>query len=243
MRKSVLTGIFACAVIFSLGTAKADAAPLQEVLENQVSEKSVVEILEDVTKQEVPAPEEAEEQETVHTVTDNESLSDIAKQYDVTWERIFYKNDRIKDPNIINAGLELVIPDEEEELEAREVPAPKQTARKAAYTKPVSSRKVSYSSAGNGYAAGYCTWYVKSVRTDLPNTLGNAYSWFARAQAMGLSTGYTPRVGAVAQKNNHVAYVRAVNGDGTITISDMNYRNLYEVTTRTISASGWRYIY
>ncbi len=27
---------------------------------------------------------------------------------------------------------------------------------------------------GNNYAAGNCTWYVKSRRADIPNNLGNA---------------------------------------------------------------------
>ena len=56
-------------------------------------------------------------------------------------------------------------------------------------------------------------------------------------------------MGAIAQWNayansyiwgyGHVAIVEAVNGDGTITISDMNYAGkLNVVSTRTISASS-----
>ena len=100
-------------------------------------------------------------------------------------------------------------------------------------------------SSGNLYADGNCTWHVKSLRPDLPNNLGNANTWASRAAAQGLSTGSEPRVGAAAQFRGrmHVAYVTAVNGDGTVNISEMNYRGLYQVTSRTVPASSLIYIY
>jgi surface antigen len=58
-----------------------------------------------------------------------------------------------------------------------------------------------------------------------------------------MATGSAPRVGAIAQRHNHVAYVTGVNGDGTINISDMNYRSLYAVTYRTVPANQWLFIY
>jgi len=58
-----------------------------------------------------------------------------------------------------------------------------------------------------------------------------------------MATGSAPRVGAIAQRGNHVGYVTGVNGDGTINISDMNYRSLYAVTYRTVPANQWSYIY
>lgn len=102
-------------------------------------------------------------------------------------------------------------------------------------------------SAGNGYDYGWCTWYVKERRPDLPNNLGNANTWFARAQAQGLPVGYTPRAGAVGQTSGgslgHVVYVERVNGDGTIYISEMNYQGWGVKSFRTANASEFRYIY
>lgn len=101
--------------------------------------------------------------------------------------------------------------------------------------------------AGNTYTAGYCTWYVKNQRPDIPNGLGNANMWLRNARAAGMSTGSQPRVGAVAQTTaygfGHVAIVTAVHGDGTITVSEMNFTGFNQVSSRTVSASAFNYIY
>jgi surface antigen len=81
------------------------------------------------------------------------------------------------------------------------------------------------------------------MRPDLPNNLGNANTWVSRAAAQGLATGSAPRVGAVGQQGMHVVYVEAVNGDGTVTISEMNHAGLYVRTVRTVPASTFMYIY
>lgn len=98
----------------------------------------------------------------------------------------------------------------------------------------------------NTYAAGNCTWYAKSRRPDLPNNLGNAITWLSRARSQGIPTGSTPRVGAVAWEPigglGHVAIVTAVRG-GMVTVSEMNYRGLYVISTRTVAASHFSYIY
>lgn len=100
---------------------------------------------------------------------------------------------------------------------------------------------------GNWYADGNCTWYVKDKRADLPNDLGDAHSWYASAQAYGLPTGVDPWIGAVGVSFDgslgHVVYVEAVNDDGTIVISEMNYGGLYNTNTRTVPASDFVYIY
>lgn len=102
-------------------------------------------------------------------------------------------------------------------------------------------------SAGNTYTAGNCTWYAKSRRPDLPNNLGNAKTWYSRAAAQGFSVGSAPKKGAIGVSfggyYGHVVYVEGVNPDGTVTISDMNYRGLYSITTRTVNASQFSYIY
>lgn len=127
----------------------------------------------------------------------------------------------------------------------RQAELARQRARVSQVTEVAPTR--SYSSAGNTYGYGYCTWYVKNMRPDLPNSLGNANTWFSRAQAMGLPTGTTPRAGAVGTTERgalgHVVYVHSVNGDGTINISDMNYSGWNQVTHRTVDSAQFRYIY
>lgn len=98
-------------------------------------------------------------------------------------------------------------------------------------------------STSNTYTYGYCTWYVKNRRPDLSNNLGNASTWFYRAQAQGMLTGTAPKVGAIGQRRNHVVYVENINHDGTITISEMNHRAVGIKSTRTLPASYFRYIY
>lgn len=103
---------------------------------------------------------------------------------------------------------------------------------------------VSYSNDGNGYSPGWCTWHVKNRRPDLPNNLGNAYSWTYMAQADGLATGYEPRAGAAAQLGNHVVYVEEVYADGSWLTSEMNYQALWVVSQRVIPPNaGWSFIY
>ena len=77
----------------------------------------------------------------------------------------------------------------------------------------------------------------------LPNNLGNANTWVSRASAQGFATGTVPQVGSIGQKGMHVVYVTGVNNDGTFSLAEWNYRNLYERTDRTVSAVGWKFIY
>lgn len=103
-------------------------------------------------------------------------------------------------------------------------------------------------SSGNTYDAGYCTWYVKNKRPDIPNNLGNANTWYSRAAAQGWNVGSAPKKGAVGTSTRgalgHVVYVEGVSLDGLyVTISEMNYRGLYITSTRTVHYSEFVYIY
>lgn len=85
---------------------------------------------------------------------------------------------------------------------------------------------------GNTYGRGECTYYAFSRRRALglpvENSWGHARTWATRARAMGYAVGTTPAVGAVIQDTGgafgHVGIVESINKDGTITISEMNYR-------------------
>ena len=58
---------------------------------------------------------------------------------------------------------------------------------------------------------------------------GNANQWPASARAAGYTTSSTPRVNAVgvisAGDFGHVVWIEAVNGDGTVDVSQYNYYN------------------
>jgi surface antigen len=106
--------------------------------------------------------------------------------------------------------------------------------------KVTQTTKVKLSSDGNNhFSYGYCTYYVAS-RRNIP-WFGNAGTWLSGARAAGFATGDIPQVGAIIVTSEsvygHVGIVEAVNGDGTITISEMNYSGFARITSRTIPVS------
>lgn len=111
---------------------------------------------------------------------------------------------------------------------------------------PPAPQALQWTSYGNSYTPGQCTWYVAS-RRSIPATWGNAAAWLAGAKAEGFTTGSEPRVGAIAWTARgyygHVAYVEAVTPDGVV-ISEMNALNgPYGVDTQTVPAADYLYIY
>lgn len=72
---------------------------------------------------------------------------------------------------------------------------------------------------------------------------GDAKRWPENAVKAGHTLGSRPIVGAVVVTNEsrygHVAYVEKVDGD-TFTISEMNYRGRYKVSTRTLAVGDKR---
>ncbi len=272
MRNSLLkVGIFTVMLILltpahtNAGAAKSTAfknAPLDFSIEQTVADF-------DNTEDDKPQEEEAAKETTVataeatlpaapapptpvtYTVVAGDNLSKIANLYQTTWPRLYAKNTHIAHPDTIQAGDAITIPLAEEQLTERVLPTPQipittPTTQAGTVAQPAAQaiRPTSAGgSAGNTYAAGYCTWYAKSRRPDLPNRMGNAISWVASARASGFATGGTPQAGAIGQQGNHVVYVESVNGDGTVTISEMNYRGLGVISTRTAPAGNFTYIY
>jgi len=188
---------------------------------------------------EPPAPLE-------HVVANNETLSSIAAHYNTTWLRLYAKNTAVETPDVIKAGDKLIIPAADEVLAERALPPspppanPPSATRARQATAGTSARG---GSNGNTYSPGYCTYYAKQRRPDLPNNLGNADTWVARARAQGIPTGSQPRVGAIGQQGMHVVYVERVNDDGTVFISEMNYVGFNTVSSRTASAGSFQYVY
>lgn len=137
-------------------------------------------------------------------------------------------------------GMQLIIPDGIK-------PAPVVTVSRVAATQGSSTGFFAgsrFSGIGNSYYWGQCTWYVASKRS-VPSNWGNAISWYYNAQRSGFATGSAPQSGAIGwERNNHVVYVESVNGDGTVTISEMNWGGRPGVLHyRTEPAGRFLYIY
>lgn len=96
---------------------------------------------------------------------------------------------------------------------------------------------------GNRNTPGQCTWYAWYYRkhytsSPLPATvLGNANAWAYSLSRMGFAVNNTPSVGAVFQTTSgyygHVGIVTAVNGDGSITVREMNYSGMAFTVTES----------
>ena len=75
--------------------------------------------------------------------------------------------------------------------------------------------------------ASYAAWRVAKETGNYPVNWGNAINFPASARSVGYQTGSSPRAGSLAvmggSPEGHVAWVEAVNGDGTIVVSQYNY--------------------
>jgi peptidoglycan DL-endopeptidase CwlO len=75
----------------------------------------------------------------------------------------------------------------------------------------------------------YTAWKVGQRTGNFPRYWGNANQWPSSARSAGYQTGSTPRANSVgvisAGAYGHVVWIEAVNGDGTVDISQYNYFN------------------
>lgn len=257
MRKLYLaTGVIVATLTLAGGNASAsdlNKTAIDQLLFNQrpgsglfVSTDQPLPAAITVKPPEKPKPEPEPPEPVKYTVVSGDNLTKIAAANDTSWLRLWNKNEVLKDPDLIFPGQVFLIPDKNEQLKDRPVPvAVAQALSAAAPQRPGSVPRGPV--AGNTYDYGYCTWYVKNRRADLPNGLGNANTWYSRAAAMGMAVGSSPRAGAVGTTTRgdygHVVYVERVNGDGTILISEMNYEGFGVKSSRTTSAGEFIYIY
>lgn len=105
----------------------------------------------------------------------------------------------------------------------------------------------------NRECVSYAAWKVASTGRFVPHFggAGNANQWPGTTSRYNIKNGSTPVAGSVAIQYvgiyGHAMYVEAVNGDGTITVSDYNNNSdglgwgRYHYYTR--SAAGLTYIY
>ncbi len=176
----------------------------------------------------------------IYTVKAGDTAATLATKYKADAERILSYNDL--EVSGIHAGQRIVIPDGI--LPENERPGYRATSSYGGNVS-IGSRIGSY--AGNGYARGYCTAYAYDRRAQLGRPIGgnwgNAATWASYARADGFLVDKTPRAGAVFQTGGgwgglgHVGVVERVNDDGSIDVSDMNYRGWNIVSNRNIPAS------
>lgn len=183
----------------------------------------------------------------LYTVANGDTPDSIASKYQANAAQILsFNNAEVKG---LAAGMQIIIPDGVNPEPVRPVTATGRvagtstTAASASTVRPTLTR---YAFSGNGYSYGYCTYYVAG-RRGVPSDWGNANSWYYAAQASGFKVGSVPVPGAIAWTGagyyGHVAYVEGVSG-GMVTVSEMNYNgNWNRVTSRTVPASTFRYIY
>lgn len=254
MRKTaVLAGLFLCAAIFLATKSTAHAESVSQIIpanttNKHLSAETVIEVVNAQNEQKEAEAKKTQQEEYV--IASGDTLTTIANKYQTTWQRMYAKNVHIADPNVITVGEKVLIPKADEQLAERAMPVQPSLTTTGPNTRSAGSKAVTTTasvprggSAGNTYARGYCTWYAKNRRPDLPNNLGNANTWVSRASAQGIPTGSAPRAGAIGQQGNHVVYVERVNGDGTVTVSEMNYAGFGVVSSRTVPASYFSYIY
>ncbi len=197
----------------------------------------------------------------LYEVKDGDKVDDLINKYKADKERVVLFNDL--ETKQISKGMQLVLPGgvlPEEERPGYVAP-PSNTrggrsqsnaagggSTTAGTVGANSSYNKATASAGNKYAAGNCTWWVYEKRLAAGKPIGsfwgNAYSWDDSARAAGNRVDHNPEVGSILQTDaggggyGHVAYVTGVNADGSVDISEMNYKGYNVVSTRHIPASS-----
>jgi len=206
----------------------------------------------------------------IHEVKSWETLNGLANKYDVDSEDIMRQNLllsasdlKIGDTIIIPGAIKVipkpvVVPSTKAVAKSSAGSAATPTAAysapapKSEYVAPSGSYTLTWRAPKHTFYWGNCTWYVAQYKNV--NWGGNANQWLSNARAKGHATGSTAQVGAIIQFGwrgynpyyGHVGIVTDIQW-GNLIISDMNYRALWEVTTRKVaindrSIQGYIYV-
>lgn len=90
----------------------------------QTSDNTASETAEKPAEAETAPAQPAAPQPVIVTVQAGDSLSSIATAHSTTWVRLYNANTGVVDPNIINPGQQLRIPETNEQLQDRALPQP-----------------------------------------------------------------------------------------------------------------------
>lgn len=180
----------------------------------------------------------------VYTVKSGDTLSSIATKCGSTVEEIKVMNDL--ETTTVDPGLRIVIKGGTLPREER----PEYTRTAYATTRGLAADRITYDvlmtgfGAWGGYAWGNCTSWAWYNRQDLPFALGDANYWAegARLQGFPVDYGENPQIGDVFQYRNgttgHVGIVEDVFEDGSLLISEANYRNYTGVVSESLVSRG-----
>lgn len=181
----------------------------------------------------------------LYTVASGDTAASLASTYQANAAQILsFNNSQGKG---LTPGVQIIIPDGVQPQAAAPAPTPAAAPLLASAAATSTFPQLThFAYSGNGYAFGYCTYYVAS-RRNVPSDWGNANQWYYNAQASGFSVGSVPVPGAIAWTGagyyGHVAYVESVSGS-MVTISEMNFNGNWDrVTERAVPASEFSYIY
>src|SRR5690348_2087854 len=97
----------------------------------------------------------------------------------------------------------------------------------------------------NRECTSFVAWRLHSRNGYEMPFFANADQWDDRFAALGVRVDGTPARGAIAQTDangGHVAWVEAVNPDGTVTIEEYNHK-AFAYSERRVSAATFRYIH
>lgn len=164
----------------------------------------------------------------VYTVKPGDTPDTLAQKYRASRDQIIAYNDA--EISGISVGEQIIIPNGQQPTTG--------TSRSGLYS-GLSLAGFSAIYGFNGYDPGFCTWYVANKRMQigrpLPSNLGDAWTWDDRAAAAGIKVDNNPAVGDAVVTNTthnpgHVAFVEAVNADGSVWISEMNSRGQVSMT-------------
>lgn len=175
----------------------------------------------------------------VYTVKSGDTIDSIVSKYGSTADEIIALNDL--EISGISEGMRILLKDgslPEKERPEYVAPAPR-IASTYTYLGSSTSRINLVCNASLG--AGQCTTWGWLKRPDLQFIRANANRWDDLAIAAGLQVDHTPSAGAIFQSDagwyGHVGYVESVNADGSINVSERNYRGCYGVLFSTIPAN------
>ncbi|PSO42815.1 hypothetical protein BRC19_03790 [Candidatus Saccharibacteria bacterium QS_5_54_17] len=222
-----------------VSTVSTDTVSREDMTEYTVTEEDTVSSIAqkfNITTRTVRWANDLTEQETVeagdtltilpvdgvlHTVESDDTPQKLADRYKSNARQIVSINDAEVDG--LPEGEDIIVPDGVLPESERPSYSPESNVVDNYIASSFSPQYV-----GNGYAHGYCTWYVAN-QIDVPSNWGNATNWDDRAAASGWNVSQTPKPRAIAQNDymaygvGHVAIVEEVSDDGSkIKISDMN---------------------
>lgn len=160
-----------------------------------------------------PPQEKPKLKNKVHEVVAGDTLRSIAKKYHTTWQKLYYKNIKVKDPNVIEVGSKLTIPKPSEKLKKRDIVDTTATLLTPA-TGPQNSSG-GYLIAG---VLGYALPYGNCVNEPGVNNpgWGNPIDWPVLSMR--------PTIGATALWTfNHTGVVVGLWSNGDVEVRHQNY--------------------